>query len=80
MTLASASRLTRILAPLHLSNKQLKRLEHVLIVAGARFCPCAFELFGEGFAVFGRNLTLFGAEIGFVAYDDNGNPVDGLGS
>ena len=76
--LASTRRLTRVLAPLHLGNHELKRLEHVLVVARAGLGPRALELFGEGFAVFGRDLALLGAEVGLVAYDDNGDPVDGL--
>jgi hypothetical protein len=78
MTLASASGLTRVLAPLHLANDKLKRLEYVLVVARARFGPGALELFGESFAVFGRDLALLGAEVGLVAYDNNGDPFDSL--
>jgi hypothetical protein len=77
-TLAPASRLTRILAPLHLPNNKLKRLEHILIITGAGLSPRTLEFFGEGFAVFGGDLTLFGTEVGLVAYDDDGDPVDGL--
>jgi hypothetical protein len=76
--LAPASGLTRVLAPLYLPNDKLKCLEHVLVVAGTGFGPCALELFGQGFAVFGSDLTLFGTEVGLIAYDDDGHPVDGL--
>jgi hypothetical protein len=76
--LASASGLTRVLAPLHLPNDKLKSFEHILVVAGTGFGPRALELFGQGFAVFGGDLTLFGTEVGFVAYNDDGDPVDGL--
>jgi hypothetical protein len=79
MTLASASGLTRVLAPLHLANDKLKCLEDVLVVARARFGPGALELFGEGFAIFGCNLALLGTEIGLVAYDNNRDPLDSLG-
>lgn len=75
---AASSRLTRILAALHLADDQLETLNHVLVVAGRCLCPCALELFGEGAAVFGGNLALLGAEVGFVAYDNDGDPVDGL--
>lgn len=76
--LASASGLTRVLAPLHLRDYELESLENVLVVARTGLGPCTLELFGEGFAVFWRDLTLFGAEIGFVADDYNGHPFDGL--
>jgi hypothetical protein len=76
--LGATSGLTRVLAPLHLSDHQLKRLQHVLVVARARFRPGTLELFGKGSAVLGGNLALFGAEVGFVAYNDEGNPLDGL--
>jgi hypothetical protein len=51
---------------------------YVLVVARRGFGPGALELCGEGAAVFGGDLALFGAEIGFVANDDEGNPIDGL--
>jgi hypothetical protein len=76
--LASASGLTRVLAPFHLRDYELESFEDVLIVARAGLGPRAFELFGKGFAVFWRDLTLFGTEIGFIANDYNGHPVDGL--
>jgi hypothetical protein len=76
--LGTTSGLTRVLAPFHLSDHQLKRLQHVLVVARARFRPGTLELFGKGSAIFGSDLTLFRAEIGFVAYNDEGNPFDGL--
>jgi hypothetical protein len=76
--LAPASGLTRILAPLYLGDHELKSLEYVLVVASARLGPRAFELFGEGFAVFGCDLTLLGTEIGFVAHNDHGDPIDSL--
>ena len=77
-TFAAGSGLTRVLGPFHLGNHELKILLYVLVVARAGFGPRAFELRGEGAAVFGRDLALFGAEVGFVAYDDDGDPVDGL--
>jgi hypothetical protein len=78
IALASASRLTRVLAPLDLGHHELKGLEYILVVACTSFGPRTLELFGEGFAVFGRDLSLFGAEVGFVAYNDNRDPIDGL--
>lgn len=78
LTLASASRLTRVLALFYLGNEQLKCLCDVLVVARAAFGPRAFEFFGEGSAVFGRDLALLGAEIGFVSDDGEGDPFDGL--
>jgi hypothetical protein len=77
-TLATGSGLTRVLGPLHLGNHELKRLLYILVVARAGFSPRAFELCGKGTTVFGGDLALFGAEVGFVAYDDERNPVDGL--
>jgi hypothetical protein len=78
--LGTTSGLTRVLAPLHLSDHKLERLQHVLVVARARFRPGTLELFGKGSAVFGSDLALLGAEIRFVAYNDEGNPFDGLDS
>jgi hypothetical protein len=69
-TLAAASGLTRVLGPLDLGNHELKGLLYVLVVARGGFGPGAFELCGEGAAIFGSDLALFGAEIGFVADDD----------
>jgi hypothetical protein len=78
MTLASASRLTRVLAPLHLANDELKCLEDVLVVARARFGPGALELFGKGLAILGCDLALLGTEVGLVAHDNNRDPLDSL--
>ena len=77
-TLATASGLTRILASLHFGNHKLEGFLDVLVVPRRRFGPCAFELGGKRSAVFGGDLTLFRTEIGLVAYDDEGNPVDCL--
>jgi hypothetical protein len=77
-TFAAASGLTRVLRPLHLSNHELKSLLYVLVVARTGFGPGTFELCGEGATVFGRDLALFGTQVGLVAYNDEGNPFDGL--
>lgn len=77
-TFAAASGLTRVLGPLHLSNDELKSLLYVFVVARAGFGVGTFELCGEGFAVFRRDLALFGTQVRLVAYDDEGNPFDGL--
>jgi hypothetical protein len=78
-TIASAGRLTGVLAPLHLANNELECLEYVLVVACARFDPGALELFGESFAVFGRDLAFLGAEVRLVAFDNNRDPLAILG-
>ncbi len=51
---------------------------YVLVVARTGFGPGTFELCGEGATVFGRDLALFGTQVGLVAYNDEGNPFDGL--
>jgi hypothetical protein len=51
---------------------------YILIIARRRLGPRALELFRELLAFFGRDLALFGAEVGFVAYDDEGDKVGGL--
>jgi len=73
--LAAARRLTGVLASLHLGNDELEGFLDILVVPRARLGPSAFELFGEGFAIFGGDLSLFRSEIGFVAYDDERDPV-----
>jgi len=77
-TLAAAGGLTRVLRTLHLGNHELKSLLYVFIVARASFCPRALEFCCEGAAVFGGNLTLFGAEVGLVAYNNERNPFHSL--
>jgi hypothetical protein len=77
-TFAAASRLTRVLGPLHLGNYELESLLYVLVVARAGFGPGTLELCGEGATVFGRDLALFGTQVRLVADDDKGNPLDGL--
>lgn len=77
-TFAAASGLTRILAPLHLGDQKLKRFLYVLVVSRRSLGPGAFELCGERAAVFGGDLALFGAQVGFVAYDYEGHPFDSL--
>jgi len=78
MALAPACGLTGILTLLHLLYHELKRLEHVLVVSRRGFGPGALELGGECLAVLGRDLALFGAEVGLVTYNDKGDPIDGL--
>jgi len=76
-TFAAASGLTRVLGPLHLRNHKLKGLLYVLVVARAGFGVGTFELGGEGFAVFRRDLALFGTQVRLIAHDDERNPFDG---
>lgn len=76
--LVAAGGLTRVLALLHLANHEVKGLLHVLVVAGRGLCPGALEFLGEGAAVFGGDLALLGAQIGLVAYDDEGDPGGSL--
>jgi hypothetical protein len=70
--------LARVLARLHLLNQKLEGLLNVLIVSGAGFGPAALELLRECFAFLGCDLALLGAQIGLVAYNDNGDPFDSL--
>jgi hypothetical protein len=51
---------------------------YVLVIARAGLGPRALELGREGAAVVGRHLSLFGAEIRLVAYDDEGDVLGGL--
>ena len=74
----AASGLTRVLARLHLLDQELEGFFDVLIIPRTGLCPAALELLRKLLAVFGGDLTLLGTEIGFVANDDNGDPVDGL--
>lgn len=78
IALAPARGLTRILTLLHFLDHELEGLEHVLVVSSRGFGPCAFELCGECLAILRSDLALFGTEIRLVAYDDEGNPIDGL--
>lgn len=51
---------------------------YVLVVSRRRLGPGALELGGERLAVLGSDLALFGAEIGFVANNDERDPIDRL--
>ena len=77
-TLVPARGLARVLALLDLGNHEVERLGHVLVVPRTGFCPRALEFVGERAAVFGLDLALFGLEVGFVAYDDEGDRFDAL--
>ena len=70
-------RLSSFLALLNLRDHALESLADVLVVARARFGETAAQLFGEFLAVGEGDLALFGAQIGLVADDCEG---DGIGA
>jgi len=74
----AASGLTRVLAGLDLLDQKLEGLLDVLVVPRTGFGPAALELLRELLAVFGGDLALLGTQIGLVANDDDGDPVDSL--
>ena len=78
MALAPACRLARILTLLNLSNHQLKRFLHVLVVSRAGLGPTAVELGLKSLALLGRDLALFRSQVGLVPYDDERDILGGL--
>lgn len=80
IALAAGGRLIRVLRLLDLCNEQLKGLGYVLVVASTRLGPGAIVFLGQLLALLGGDLTLFGAQIGLVADDDDGDPLDALTS
>lgn len=48
---ATARGFSRILTLFDFTDDELEALLNVLVVPGARFGPCALELFGKGFAL-----------------------------
>jgi hypothetical protein len=72
-------RLSSFLALLNLSDHSLESFADVLVVARAGFGEAAAQLFGEFLAVGERHLALFGAQVGFVADDCEGDGVGALG-
>jgi hypothetical protein len=71
-------RLSSFLALLDLSNHSFKSFADILVIARARFGETAAQLFGEFLAVGEGDLALFGAQIGLVADDCEGNGVGAL--
>ena len=77
-TFVPAGRLPGILTLLHLAHHELECPLDVLVVPRRSLGPGAFELLGKPLAFLGRHLALFGAEVGFVAYDDEGDEIGSL--
>ena len=71
-------RLARLLALLDLGNHPLESLADILVVARAGLREAAAQLFGELLAVGEGDLALLGAQVGFVAYDCEGDCVGAL--
>lgn len=79
-TFAASVRLVRILGLLNLPNELLKGLGDVLIIASTSFGPGTLQLLRKFLAILGGDLTLLGSEITLVADNDNGEPLNTLGS
>ena len=71
-------RLARLLALLDLSNHSFESFADILVVARAGLREAAAQLFGELLAVGEGDLALLGAQVGFVAYDCEGDCVGAL--
>lgn len=71
-------RLPGLLALLNLSDHSFESFADVLVVARTRFGETAAQLFGEFLAVGEGDLALFGAQVGFVADDCEGDGVGAL--
>ena len=71
-------RLTGLLPLFDLRDHALEGLRDVLVVARTGLDEAAAELGGEGLAVGLADLTLFGAEVGFVGYDHDGDAFGAL--
>lgn len=76
--LAPGRRLIGILGLLDLSNKLLKGLGDVLVIASTGLGPGTLKLLTKLLAILGSNLPLFGAQIALVADNDDGDPLDAL--
>jgi hypothetical protein len=70
--------LARLLALLDLSDHTLESFADILVVPRAGLSEAAAQLFGELLAVCERDLALLGSQIGFVAYDCEGDCVGAL--
>lgn len=76
--LAAGGRLIRVLRLFDLCDEELESLVYVLVVASACLGPAAVVLVRQLLAVLGRDLALLGAQIAFVAHDDDGDPLHAL--
>ena len=74
----SLFRLAGLLTLFNLSNHSLESLADVLVVARAGLGEAAAQLFGELLAICEGDLALLGAQVGFVAYDCEGDCVGAL--
>jgi hypothetical protein len=77
-TLGATSRFIRVLRCFYLADHELKCFADILVEASTSLCPGTFEFVGESAAGFFGDLTLFGAEIRFVADYDEWNGVGAL--
>lgn len=74
----SLFRLAGVLALLDLRDHALESHVDILVIPRAGFGETAAELFGELLAVGQGDLALFGAQVGFVADDCEGDGVGAL--
>ena len=68
-------RLSRLLTLLDLGYHAFEGFTNVLVVFGGNLDEATSQLFGEFLAIGGRDLSLFGSQIGFVGHDHDGNSL-----
>jgi len=70
--------LASLLTLLDLRDHALESFADILVIARAGLGEAATQLFGELLAVCERDLALLGSQVGFVAYDREGDCVGAL--
>lgn len=78
--LAAGWRLIRVLRLFDLCDEKIKAPANVLVIASAGFSPGAVVLLRQLLSIIGADLALLGAEVTFVADDDDRNPLNALQS
>lgn len=76
--LATGGRLIGVLSLFDLCDEKVKAPANVLVIASAGFGPGAIVLLRQLLPIICADLALLGAEITFVAHDDDRDPLDAL--
>lgn len=76
--LATSGRLIRVLSLFDLCDEKIKAPANVLVIASAGFGPGAIVLLRQLLSIICADLALLGAEVTFVAHNDDRDPLDAL--
>lgn len=76
--LATSGRLIGVLSLFDLCDEKIKAPANVLVIASAGFGPGAIVLLRQLLPIICADLALLGAEVTFVAHDDDRDPLDAL--